>query len=148
MNNTIDTTFVNDYEPKEDALVELFNGRFVDVVSGDYFNEAVRLLLRGGKIEAMPGLEGQLSEVKPDFVIDLKGKTVMPGLINTHCHATQTMPSLLPDIKDIKLFKAHAEKQIEKNLAECLIHGITNIRDAWAADLRKARLLKKKYKIK
>lgn len=148
MNNTIDTTFVNDYEPKEDALVELFNGRFVDVVSGDYFNEAVKLLLRGGKIEAMPGLEGQPSEVKPDFVIDLKGKTVMPGLINTHCHATQTMPSLLPDIKDIKLFKAHAEKQIEKNMAECLIHGITNIRDAWAADLRKARLLRKKIQNK
>lgn len=135
---------MEDYLPEEDALVELFNAKFVDVVRGEYFNGKVKLLLKGGKIEAMPGLEGQPSDIKPDFVIDLKGKTVMPGLINTHCHTTHITPSLLPNFKDIKLFKAHAKKQIEKNMAECLIHGITNIRDTWAADLRKVRRLRKK----
>jgi imidazolonepropionase-like amidohydrolase len=144
MNNASEINFVNDYIPEEDAIVELFNGKFVDVTNSGYFHKNVKLLLRGGRIEAMPGLEGQPSGIRPDFVIDLKGKTVMPGLINTHCHATQTMPSLLPDIKDIKVFKAHAMKQTEKNLAECLIHGITNIRDTWAADLRKARSIRKK----
>ncbi|WP_320042701.1 amidohydrolase family protein [uncultured Desulfobacter sp.] len=148
MNNTSPTAFISEYKPGEDALVELFNGKFVDVAGGDYFNENVSLLVKGGKIKAMPGLKGQAFSVKSDFTIDLKGKTVMPGLINTHCHTTQTMPSLLPDIKDIKLFKAHAEKQIEKNLAECLSHGITNIRDAWAADLRKARRLRKRIQNK
>ena len=148
MNNTSDTTFINGYEPKKDALVELFNGKFVDVAGGGFFNENVKVLLKDGKIEAMPGLEGDPPGVKPDFVIDLKGKTVMPGLINTHCHTTQTMPSLLPDIKDIRPFKAHAEKQTNKNLAECLIHGITNIRDAWAADLQKSRHLRKKIQNK
>lgn len=144
MNNISGANFINDYIPEEDAFVELYNGKFVDVTNSGYFNKNVKLLLRGGRIEAMPGLEGQPSGIKPDFVIDLKGKTVMPGLINTHCHTTQAMPSLLPDIKDIKLFKAHAVKQIEKNLAECLIHGITNIRDAWAADLREARFIRKR----
>jgi imidazolonepropionase-like amidohydrolase len=148
MNNTSDVNFINDYKPEEDAFVELYNGKFVDVTNADYFNENVKLLIRGGRIEAMPGLEGQPSGIKPDFVIDLKGKAVMPGLINTHCHTTQAVPSLLPDIKDIKLFKANAEKQIEKNLAECLIHGITNIRDTWAADLRKARSLRKRIQKK
>lgn len=148
MNNTLDTSFINERKPEKSACVELFNGRFVDVVGGDYFNEKVRVLLKDGKIEAMPGLAGQPSGVKPDFAVDLKGKTIMPGLINTHCHTTQTMPSLLPDIKDIKLVKAHAEKQARKNLAECLIHGITNIRDAWAADLRKSRRLRQRIQNK
>lgn len=134
MKDTSDINFINDYKPEEDAYVELYNGRFVDVTNADYFNDNVKVIIKGGRIEAMPGVEGQPSGIKPDFFIDLKGKTVMPGLSNTHCHTTQTMPSLLPDIKDVKLFKTHAEKQIEKNLAECLIHGITNIRDAWASD--------------
>ena len=92
----------------------------------------------------MPGVHGQKSDIKPDFIVDLKGKTVLPGLCNTHCHTTQAIPSLIPDIKGIKLLKANAEKQIEKNLAECLTHGITNIRDTWAADLRKARVLRER----
>jgi len=92
----------------------------------------------------MPGVGGQPTDIKSDFVIDLKGKTVMPGLFNTHCHTTQAMPTLLPDFKDINLIKSHAEKQIAKNMAECLIHGITNIRDTWAADLRTARAIREK----
>ncbi len=144
MNDTFGINFINDYQPAEDACVELCNGKFVDVINAGYFNENVTLLLKGGRIEAMPGLEGQPSGVQPDFVIDLKGKAVLPGLINTHCHTTLSMPSLLPDFKDIKLFRVNAEKQIEKKLAECLVHGITNIRDAWTADLRKARSIRKR----
>jgi len=144
MDNTSDLNSDDTWEPGEDALVELTNGHFVDVTNAGYFHENVRVVLKGGRIEAMPGLGGQPSCIKPDFVIDLKGKTVMPGLINTHCHATQAIPSLLPDIRDIKSFKAFAQKQIEKNLAQCLVHGITNIRDAWAADLQAAGLLRKR----
>jgi imidazolonepropionase-like amidohydrolase len=144
MKDTPDVNFVNDYEPEENAYLELKNGKIVDVINANYFDENVKLIVKGGRIEAMPGVEGQSADIKADFVVDLKGKTVMPGLFNTHCHTTLTSPSLLPDIKDVKLFKAHAEKQIEKNMAECLIHGITNIRDAWAADLRKVRALRER----
>lgn len=140
--STVD--FVDDYKPEETAYVELRNGRIVDVINAKYFNENVTLIVKGGRIEAMPGVEGQSTEIKADFVIDLQGKTVMPGLFNTHCHTTLAMPSLLPDMMDIKRLRAHAEKQIENNMAQCLIHGITNIRDAWAADLRKARTLRKR----
>lgn len=148
MNNISDVNFVYDYKPEEDAYVELFNGKFVDVTNADFFNDDAKLIIKGGRIVAMPGVHGQVSDIKPDFFVDLKGKTALPGLCNTHCHTTQAMPSLIPDIKGIKLLKANAEKQIEKNLAECLIHGITNIRDTWAADLRKARLLRKRIQNK
>ncbi len=133
-----------DYEPDENAYVELKNGRIVDVVNESYFDENVKLIVKGGRIEAMPGVEGESADIKADFVVDLKGKTVMPGLFNTHCHTTQTAPSFLPCIRDVKLFKTHAEKQVEKNMAECLNHGITNIRDTWAADLRMVRAIRER----
>lgn len=144
MNNTSDINFTRNYKPEEDAYVELYNGKFVDVTNANYFDDNAKVIVKGGRIVAMPGVDGQSSDIKPDFFVDLKGKTVLPGLFNTHCHTTQTMPSLLPDIKDIKLFKINAEKQIEKNMAECLIHGITNIRDTWAADLRRARSIRER----
>jgi imidazolonepropionase-like amidohydrolase len=138
--------FVIDYEPDDTACVELKNGRIVDVANADYLDERVKLIVKGKRIEAMPGGEGPSDGIKADFVIDLKGKTVLPGLFNTHCHTTYASPTLLPDFKDVKLLKTYAEKQIEKNMAECLIHGITNIRDAWAADLRKVRSLRERIR--
>lgn len=144
MKDSSDVNFANDYQPEEDACVELKNGRIVDVINAKYFSENVKLIVKRGRIEAMPGVEGQPTDLKAEFVIDLNGKTVMPGLFNTHCHTTLAMPSLLPDFTDIKRLKAYAEKQIENNMAQCLIHGVTNIRDAWAADLRNVRALRKR----
>lgn len=144
MKDRSDVNFIDDYEPEEDACVELKNGRIVDVINAKYFSENISLIVKGKRIEAMSGLEGPLKDIRADFIVDLKGKTVMPGLFNTHCHTTLTMPSLLPDFMDIKRLKAYAEKQIENNMAQCLSHGITNIRDAWAADLRKVRSLRER----
>lgn len=144
MTCTSDIRFVDDYEPGEDACVLLRNGRIVDVVNGKYVDGDGQLLLKGGRIIAMPGADSVSTDLRADFVIDLKGRTVMPGLFNTHCHATLASPSLLPDFRDVRRCKAHADKQIEKNMAECLNHGITHIRDAWAADLRKVRTLRKR----
>ena len=97
MKNSSKINFVGDYEPEENACVELINGRIVDVINAKYFDENVKLIIKGSRIEAMPGVEGQPVDIKADFVIDLKGKTVMPGLFNTHCHTTQAMPTFLPE---------------------------------------------------
>ena len=132
----------------ENACVELINGKIVDAINARYFDPNVTLHVKGGRIAAMPGIEGPADYMKPDFVIDLKGKTVMPGLFNTHCHTTLTSPSLLLDFHDIKDVNAYAEKQIEKNMSECLLHGITTVRDAWAPDLRVLRNLREKIEKK
>jgi len=136
--------YVDKYEPKANDRVELKNGKIVDVMGGSYFDSAVSLIIEEGKIKAMPGVKGQTGDIKADFTIDLQGKTVMPGLFNTHCHITTTSPSILPGIRDIKLFKTYGKKQIEKNMSECLIHGITNIRDAYAEDLRHIQELRER----
>jgi imidazolonepropionase-like amidohydrolase len=140
--NYPETKFVSDYRPGKDARVELKNGRLVDVIQGRYFDPGFGLIIKGSKIEALTGPADRESRIKGDLTIDCLGKTILPGLSNTHCHITITAPTTLPDLKDIKGFKIQGDRQIEKNMSECLIHGITTIRDAYAEDLRRTRQLR------
>jgi len=142
--NYPETKFVKDFAPGPEARVELKNGRLVDVVNGCFFDAGASLIIQGSKIISLTGPSNQPSGIKADFTVDCQGKTVLPGLFNTHCHITITSPTTLPDIKDVKLFKAYSDRQIEKNMSECLIHGITTIRDAYAEDLRRTRRLRER----
>jgi imidazolonepropionase-like amidohydrolase len=141
MRNSFKTNFVNDCKPSSADVVELRNARFTDVINGCFFDPDVRVQLRNGKIVAMPGLEGETSEIKPDIIIDLLGKTVLPGLSNVHCHIQMINPTVFLDIKAIKARKRYHDLQVEKNMADCLARGITNIRDACTDDLRDNRQL-------
>jgi len=134
------TNFVERYEPGDQARVELVNGRVLDVVTGRYFDAGTSVILQGGKIESMPVPVGEPSCITTDFSIDLQGKTVLPSLFNTHMHGPESPPTQFPGFRDRRLAKKHAEQQIVKNMAECLAHGITNIRHAgFVADLRENR---------
>lgn len=136
MNEHPETHFVDEHVPGDGARVLLRNGRFVDVINGRYFGPEVSVVVQGDRIAAMPGVPGQDSDMRPDFAIDLGGRTVLPGLFNTHCHINMASTTMLPRLGDIKLNKKHRERQRAKNMAECLAHGITNIRDAYTEDLR------------
>ncbi len=140
MNQYAETNFIKDYKPGADAVVELKNGRLVDVVNGRYFEAGVGIVVTDGKIAAMPGLSGESREMKPDFTIDLKGRTVLPGIFNTHCHVQMKSTTLLAGLKDIKVVKKYGQEQLVKNMNECLAHGITNIRDAMTDDLHISRV--------
>ncbi|HEY5729417.1 MAG TPA: hypothetical protein VIS72_05160, partial [Anaerolineales bacterium] len=94
MFNTEKTNFVKQYEPQKQSRVELKNGRILDVINGRYFDAGTRIILQNGTIEAMPGLKGELNGFKPDFSIDLGGRTVMPSLYNTHCHLASVTPTM------------------------------------------------------
>jgi imidazolonepropionase-like amidohydrolase len=131
--------FVHNYQPGDDALVELKNGRFVDVVKGRYFAPQTSVIIQGKKIKAMPGLRGKSTRIKPDFTIDLRGMAVFPGMFNTHCHASYATTTVSPLIKDVRLAKKYREQQLAKNMAECLVHGITHIRDCKIEDLNVLR---------
>jgi len=141
MTENSESNFVKQYEPGKNARVELKNGRVLDVVHGRYFEAGTRVILKDGLIESMPGLEGE-PQAPADFTIDLQGKTVMPSLYNTHCHLMSVGPTMLADLREQRLIKRHKGKQLEKNMADCLAHGITHVRDAWQADLRENRALK------
>jgi imidazolonepropionase-like amidohydrolase len=48
---------------------------------------------------------------------------------------------MLPGLRNRGLIERHAGQQQEKQMADCLAHGITHIRDAWVPDLRENRTL-------
>jgi imidazolonepropionase-like amidohydrolase len=144
MQDYAEANFVDNYEPGDDALVELMNGRLVDVVKRGYLAPKTRVIIQGKKVKAMPGLPGEPTGIKPDFTIDLQGKAVFPGMFNTHCHATYTSTTVSPEIKDVRLGNKYHQQQMTKNMAECLAHGITNIRDCKVDDLRILRAWKER----
>lgn len=130
-----ETQFVKKYEPDREAVVQLTNGRFVDVLNGCFFDPDARIMIKGHRIAAILGIDGEQSDIAPDYSIDLQGKTAMPSLFNTHCHVAMAVHTLTPRFKDAGVGRRHRARQIEKSLSECLVHGITNIRDAYNEDL-------------
>jgi imidazolonepropionase-like amidohydrolase len=146
MRNRCKTNFVNDYKPSSEDVVELRNARFADVINGCFFGQDVRVQIQNGKILSMPGLERETTEIKPNIVIDLKGKTVLPGLSNVHCHIQMVNPTVFLDFKTIKARKKYHDQQVEKNMADCLSRGITHLRDAYSDDLRPNRQLKERIR--
>lgn len=143
MRKAIKTHFVNNYAPDKNAKVELKNGNLIDVENGDSFKSGVSIIIQNRKILEMPGSIGE-SDIKPDYSIDLQGKTVVPSLFNTHCHTSMTSPTLVASLKDIRLSHRLKDRQSAKNMADCLSRGITNIRDCYTEDLRVTGAMKER----
>jgi imidazolonepropionase-like amidohydrolase len=139
------TQIVKRYEPGSQTRVELVNGRILDVVNGRYFDAGTSVLLHGGKIESMPCPTGEPASIEPDYSIDLRGKTVLPGLNNTHIHFSGAGTTRVPGLGDMLRDRRHDEKQLVKNLTDCLTHGVTTVRDAGlVADLRVHQTLRER----
>jgi len=132
----------------KDALVELTNAGFVDVNNGCFFDPETRIIIQGNRIVAMPGkdeeAEGVTPDATPDVTMDLKGKTVLPGLFNVHCHIQMINPTLLVDMQTIKAKRRFHTQQVEKAMADCMERGVTHVRDAFTDDLRLNYDLKKR----
>ncbi|HSG42178.1 MAG TPA: amidohydrolase family protein [Anaerolineales bacterium] len=141
---TSKTNFVMDYKPGADARVELKNGRILDVINGRYFEAGKRVILQNGKIESLQGSNGGADGSNSDFSIDLQGKTVLPSLFNTHCHLATAGPTMLPGLRERGLIKKRTGQQQDKQMADCLAHGITHVRDAWRPYLGENRVLKER----
>ena len=142
MMETSETNFVEQYKPGAHARVELKNGRILDVSNGRYYDAGTSVILQDGKIASMPSLAGE-SRVPVDFTIDLKGKTLLPSLYNTHIHLLMAgATTMVSGLSDMRRSKKYGEQQKAKHMAECLAHGITHVRDAWQPDLRENRALK------
>ena len=104
-------------------------GLLIDGHGGDAIEDAV-VLVEGKTITAV----GPAATVKIPTgaeITDASGKTVMPGLIDTHVHIMATSASL-----EQQLFtpKAVSYFQAAENLKRTLRAGFTTVRDAGGAD--------------
>jgi imidazolonepropionase-like amidohydrolase len=124
--------------------VRLENGRVVDVATGKHHPPGTSLVVCDGRIVALPGSPEAADERPADVVVDLHGLHVVPGLCSTHNHLQIVLPSLLAGVGDLWLARRNGRRQIEKNAADCLLHGVTVVRDAWSEDLRLNRRLREK----
>lgn len=128
--------------------VELKNARFTDVKNHRYYPEGTRLIIYNGRIEHIISGEEGNCPYPVDFTIDLKGKTVIPGLFNTHCHIQMSLPTTLNTLKELLANKIFSKDQIDKNMYDCLLHGVVHVRDAWTDSLKANKELKKRIERK
>ena len=110
------------WQPASKERLLLVGARVIDVDAGCYRDEDA-LLIEDGRIAAL-GPATDLADVPHDHVADLSGRTVVPGLINAHCHMTMSCTvGLTPAyIRDYK-------RQVLKNCEACVRHGVTTVRD-------------------
>ena len=104
---------------KINADMILINGKVITVDSQDRVVEAVAILWNKvaavGSTEEIKGLAGPTTKV-----IDLQGKTVMPGIIDSHTHPSNIAAKLLevdcraPPLKNISEVLALIRKRVEE----------------------------------
>jgi imidazolonepropionase-like amidohydrolase len=80
------------------------------------------LLIEGDKIRGIER-KGELDQYRDCKAVDLKGWTILPGLIDNHVHITSPFMSGNSDEMD---------QQIEYNFRNCVMSGVTTVRDVGA----------------
>src|SRR5579862_5980503 len=102
----------------------LVGGRLFDG-TGSALRDSVSVLLRNGAIESV----GSGGEGPPDGarVVELGGRTLMPGLINAHVHVQGRRPSIEHGAEpELPGTSAHF---LQASLRDCLRMGVTTLRN-------------------
>ena len=80
------------------------------------------LLIEGDRIRGIER-EGELGQYRDCETVDLKGWTILPGLIDNHVHITS--PFMRGNSNEM-------DQQIEYNFRNCVMRGVTTVRDVGA----------------
>ena len=106
--------------PVERSDVLITNARLIDGTGG--VKEGAMIAISGDRIV------GIFSEGEPregDLTIDAGGRTVMPGLIDSHVHVIVDRT-----VVDQETLDEYIENSAKRNLADFLAHGVTTIKSA------------------
>ncbi|MBS1948487.1 MAG: amidohydrolase family protein [Bacteroidetes bacterium] len=103
----------------------IYCGKLIDVKSAQVLNE-MSIIVEGNKISDIQ--KGYVNPELNDKVIDLKSKTVMPGLIDCHVHLeSETSPHNFED--QFRLNEADVAFQSIGYAKKTLMAGFTTVRD-------------------
>ena len=103
--------------------------------AGDALIEGVEVLVDGDRIAEVSDVPIRSGTAE---VIDLQGRTLMPGLIDAHFHALAVSPDLaVIEHMPASLLAQHARRHLEAALQR----GFTSVRDAGGADYGLARAI-------
>lgn len=107
------------------ADIIIKNANVFDGTGSDLIKNA-NVIIENGKVKAIQ--TGKTSE-KAKQIIDAKGKTVMPGLINAHLHLFWNMYDLPPKMPATNDANAHKfiDGELKERLSGHLEQGITSI---------------------
>ncbi|MBT5871937.1 MAG: amidohydrolase family protein [Candidatus Latescibacteria bacterium] len=86
-----------------EGLKAFVGARLIDGTGADPINDAV-LVIRDGRIESV-GPATQVSVPEGALLVDLRGRTIMPGMINTHGHVGGTRGLKTDDFSEENLLR-------------------------------------------
>lgn len=109
------------------TAIILKNFNLLDSTTGS-MKSGYWLLIKGNLIQE---LSQSPIQAKDALVIDVKGKTLMPGLIDAHVHVTASQIDLANEHIPLSEVFVQAAKFME----DMLMRGFTSIRDAGGADM-------------
>ncbi|MFB7420324.1 amidohydrolase family protein [Streptomyces sp. NPDC056121] len=110
----------------------LLNASVLDPRAGTLLPDR-SVVIRGGNIEEVTDTRVR---AKDAVTIDLRGRTLMPGLIDSHVHATQASA----DFAELRSWSPYySAARVSQVLREMLLRGFTTVRDMGGADHGVAR---------
>lgn len=114
------------------------NTKILDAERGDYLPDS-SVLVEGDRILEVGGADIHASEVQS---FDLRGMTLMPGLIDAHVHVT----AVTADLAQLSEWSpAYVTARAARVLVGMLRRGFTTVRDVGGADYGLAQALEEGY---
>src|SRR5262245_1375293 len=117
------------YHRRVSTVQALVGGRVIDGGGGDPIPHGV-LVIEGARITAV-GAEGALSVPRGATVIDVAGRTILPGFIDCHVHSTYRARDLRVHLLNPPTYNVLKSTEILRQTLEC---GVTTARDTGGAD--------------
>lgn len=114
------------------------NANILDAERGDYLADS-SVLVEGGRILEVGGADVHASEAHS---FDLRGMTLMPGLIDAHVHVTAVTADLA---RLAEWSPAYVTARAARVLVDMLRRGFTTVRDVGGADYGLAQAIEEGY---
>jgi len=114
------------------SRTSFINAKIFDGIRSDYLDESVVLV----EDDCIVAVERKLAPASAGEVIDVRGKTLMPGLIDAHCHV---LASSLRVTDTESQPATYVASYATKMLGHALDCGFTTLRDVGGGDLGIAR---------